>query len=69
MYRWDIDWRWTAALLLGGVVLSQAARPFAAALLAVAVFLVFRVGYLAWSRGPIRGRKVKETYWRGRRID
>ena len=64
-----IDWRWIAVLLLGAALLAQWNTLGAAMALAGAAYLVLRAGYLAWSRGPVRRRQVKETYWRGRRID
>ncbi len=64
-----IDWRWMAVLLLGAALLAQWNTLGAAIALAGAAYLVLRAGYLAWSHGPIRRRRVRETYWRGRRID
>ena len=64
-----IDWQWTAVLLLGAGLLAHWSTFGAALALAGAAYLVLRAGYLDWSHGPIRGRRVRETYWRGRRID
>ncbi len=69
MHTAHTDWRWAAALLLGSALFAQWNTLGAALLLAGAAYLLLRVGYRAWRGGPLRNRHVKETYWRGRRID
>ncbi len=64
-----LDWRALGGLLLGAALLAQWSSLAAAVLLAGAAFLVLQGGYRAWRGGPLRSRKAKETYWRGRRID
>ena len=64
-----LDWRALGGLLLGAALLAQWSTLAAAVLLAGAAYLVLQGGYRAWRGGPLRSRKAKETYWRGRRID
>jgi hypothetical protein len=64
----QIDWRWTAILVVLGLLLSHWSPLIAVAAVLVGAFLALWGGPLARRHGLFRQRP-KETYWRGRRID
>ena len=64
-----LDWRVVIGLVVGAAVLAHWSTVGAGVLLGGAAFLVLQVGLRAWRGGSPLRRPVKETYWRGRRID
>lgn len=68
MNTWQIDWRWTAILVLAGILLSRWSPLIAVVAVVAGAYLALRGGSVSWRRGALR-RRPKETYWRGRRID
>ncbi|HSH80369.1 MAG TPA: hypothetical protein VLA19_17720 [Herpetosiphonaceae bacterium] len=64
-----LDWRAVVSLLLGASLFAQWSTLGAGLLLGGAAYLVLQAGYRPWRGGPFPSRRVKETCWRGRRID
>jgi hypothetical protein len=63
------NWSVVLILLLGASLFAQWSTLGAGLLLGGAAYLLLQAGYRAWRGGPLLRRQVKETYWRGRRIE
>ena len=64
-----LDWRTVVGLVLGASLFAPWSTLGAGLLLGGAAYLVLQAGIGAWRGGPLPRRHVKETYWRGRRIE